>query len=999
MKRRLRTILTALTVCTSLLLGGVSVSADTDVEIIVNYQLGYESDQGSVYYSLDGGSTWLPANGPVFWDDVTVTSDRGIGIKVVASAGYVIPTWEDSELNGLDLNSGEYSDIRDQLEGMGYFITGNVDFTAPEFEEKDPDDPGQYRTNWSSTFNITVRGEDFGYYYDNPTDIYITMNGGVDPNAPEGENNQFIPFKIDNCTFDQDPPNTTEATMNNPVEYHYSYDNSGTVSFSVNYQTPYIFDKFEINGTDYSDRTPKTLEERLAGAIYRGETCVITGVPVMDHYDIVIEGHSEPYSGSFGWNYRGDDEGGSMNIAHGTLEFVKAEYNGITYTTPEAFDSAANYFGWDELHGEGQGDIPGGGIYAPMGTLLTLRLIPDPGYQLIGLNFNGMHIDVDNDNVYTFTFEVPAGSYHVNGEFVKTDNEARVSSGSVSNATIDIRGNDGNVNGTYRLDVNDANVSSAAQKKFEEAAEGRDATILSYMDLSLYNTIYKGGLTDESGNYLSWDTPVADLQEDSSITLGLNGDLSNAREVFVIHETHDGKYEIIDSFFDSSNNSVSFNTDSFSNYAVAVVENSNTNPPPAPPPGGDDNPTPGGGGDPQPPADITYKLTDGDFTFTFTDGPGNTFTFNAFELLGMTEAQRTALGISASEFRAGADAISAALDDQVLAFYMISLMHDDGEEVWGRENSVLSIKLPSSVLEYDNLQLYDITDFGDGVAPIKLEYKISNGVLTTEARDRRTFVLTGVDPNAEPEEDNIGDFVERLYDQILGRGSDEAGKADWIGRIVTGGGTGADIVRGFLYSPEFREAAATMSDTDFVSTLYRSIFGREPDSEGLQNWVNAIGAGQSRDFVIDSFIDSTEWANLCLTYGIPSGGKGVPNITREPNAKINDFVTRLYQYCLSRKPDPAGLADWSDQLANLKISGSQAAFGFFFSDEFQALNTTDGEYVELLYKTILGRPSDPDGFASWVKILADGASREEVYEGFARSDEFGIICADYGIIR
>ncbi|MBO7633782.1 MAG: hypothetical protein J6S72_05295, partial [Lachnospiraceae bacterium] len=72
MKRRLRTILTALTVCTSLLLGGVSVSADTNVDITVTYQLGYESDQGSVYYSLDGGSVWIPADGPFFWDDVTV---------------------------------------------------------------------------------------------------------------------------------------------------------------------------------------------------------------------------------------------------------------------------------------------------------------------------------------------------------------------------------------------------------------------------------------------------------------------------------------------------------------------------------------------------------------------------------------------------------------------------------------------------------------------------------------------------------------------------------------------------------------------------------------------------------------------------------------------------------------------------------------------------------------------------------------------------------------
>lgn len=39
------------------------------------------------------------------------------------------------------------------------------------------------------------------------------------------------------------------------------------------------------------------------------------------------------------------------------------------------------------------------------------------------------------------------------------------------------------------------------------------------------------------------------------------------------------------------------------------------------------------------------------------------------------------------------------------------------------------------------------------------------------------------------------------------------------------------------------------------------------------------------------------------------------------------------------------------------------------------------------------------GFNAWVNVLNNGASKQDVIEGFAQSPEFTRICASYGIIR
>ena len=254
-------------------------------------------------------------------------------------------------------------------------------------------------------------------------------------------------------------------------------------------------------------------------------------------------------------------------------------------------------------------------------------------------------------------------------------------------------------------------------------------------------------------------------------------------------------------------------------------------------------------------------------------------------------------------------------------------------------------------------------------------------------------------PMLEPEpEKGVDDFIERLYKEILGRPSDPEGRKYWENKVLSEGYTGADLARGFLYSDEFLNKE--MSEEDFLDVLYRVFFDRLPDPAGKADWLNRMhNLGWSKRDVIQGFIDSTEWANLWLEYGIPSGGTGVAKITVKPKKATIEFCKRLYHTGLERMADPIGLIDWSLQLANQKITGTEAARGIFFSQEFINKKLSDEEFLTRLYIALMDRQPDKAGFDNWLKLMKGGMSREDVFKGFANSKEFGAICVRYGIIR
>lgn len=126
------------------------------------------------------------------------------------------------------------------------------------------------------------------------------------------------------------------------------------------------------------------------------------------------------------------------------------------------------------------------------------------------------------------------------------------------------------------------------------------------------------------------------------------------------------------------------------------------------------------------------------------------------------------------------------------------------------------------------------------------------------------------------------------------------------------------------------------------------------------------------------------------------GGTNDQAINEEP---ITVFVNRLYAMCLGRQAEDKGLADWKDSLVTKRKSGAEVAYGFFFSKELYNKHLSDADFVELLYRVMMNRPSDAAGKADWLSRLAAGATREGVYKGFAESKEFGDICNSYGIVR
>ncbi len=114
--------------------------------------------------------------------------------------------------------------------------------------------------------------------------------------------------------------------------------------------------------------------------------------------------------------------------------------------------------------------------------------------------------------------------------------------------------------------------------------------------------------------------------------------------------------------------------------------------------------------------------------------------------------------------------------------------------------------------------------------------------------------------------EQVQSFVTRFYVQCLGRQPDTGGLNEWVGRLMNGSKTGADVAEGFVFSKEF--LAREHSDEEFVTILYRAFFNREPDTNGYNAWLERLAGGMTRKSVLDGFLKSKEFSKLCSDYGI-----------------------------------------------------------------------------------------------------------------------------------
>ena len=101
--------------------------------------------------------------------------------------------------------------------------------------------------------------------------------------------------------------------------------------------------------------------------------------------------------------------------------------------------------------------------------------------------------------------------------------------------------------------------------------------------------------------------------------------------------------------------------------------------------------------------------------------------------------------------------------------------------------------------------------------------------------------------------------VSRLYQAYFLRIPDTQGLSYWVNQKLAGVSL-AEISNTFSTADEFTNMYGPKTDEEFVQLVYQNVLGRQPDGSGLSYWVDdRLGQGDSRGTVMIGFSESTEY--------------------------------------------------------------------------------------------------------------------------------------------
>ena len=238
------------------------------------------------------------------------------------------------------------------------------------------------------------------------------------------------------------------------------------------------------------------------------------------------------------WAYD-DTYGEDGRIEHGTAEIIKINGQDVSQMT---FSNFAN----------NPGDKSGGHLAVKRDDVVTIKLIPDYGYQLSGASINGVELEALDNQVSTFTFTMPDTNVHFKGIFTQTSDEINTSATKVSSASFE-NGANAAPSGNLRLTVADSNEDTT-----NALAQVANAVSAEAVNLTLDQIVSKG-----NGN--SWETPVTQFSQPVKMKLKV-ADYDTAAGYEVVRE-HNGNLTKLTTSV-SEDGTLTFETNQFSTYFI-----------------------------------------------------------------------------------------------------------------------------------------------------------------------------------------------------------------------------------------------------------------------------------------------------------------------------------------------------------------------------------------------------------------------------------------------
>lgn len=438
------------------------------------------------------------------------------------------------------------------------------DFTHITIEAKSGDESGPERPDHPGErpeTHITIRSSDAAHRGS-------FLNSGVFLNERG--------FHLDEC---QEGAESCEFDF----EYNYDAENDGgkvTFEFGTVFLNKFV-NKIIINGeqfdisVDYSDELScltnfSGQEIKFTITVDKAASYDLT----YDIEDLDFEGEDVICVSNFLWTSNEEAKGSDEYIGHSHLELI-----GVSWTPLEGGDPIV-IEGEDlskplteEQKAKGMvleydpgGEDRAGSLVIPADAVATMKIVPEYGYQVTSFGINEQNV-ITGETISQFSFPVGRGNFHLGAEVTKVADVVESSTDKVTSGSIELGGAE-IADGTALLTVSDADIDEDQINNFKNAASGY--TVSTYLDINLGQIFYKG-----DGEY--WEgAEMKELIHDATVTLKLAEGV-DGNTVVIVHEKHNGTYEVIPTTYDEKTHTISFKTSSFSNYAIASANIANSN--------------------------------------------------------------------------------------------------------------------------------------------------------------------------------------------------------------------------------------------------------------------------------------------------------------------------------------------------------------------------------------------------------------------------------------
>ncbi len=242
------------------------------------------------------------------------------------------------------------------------------------------------------------------------------------------------------------------------------------------------------------------------------------------------------------------------------------------------------------------------------------------------------------------------------------------------------------------------------------------------------------------------------------------------------------------------------------------------------------------------------------------------------------------------------------------------------------------------------------------------------------------------------------DTILQAYISYYGRPADAAGMAFWAGRLESEGGNLNSIIQEFGNSAEYNSRFGGLDNATLVNNIFRQLFGRDADSEGLGFYVGELDAGNRtlESIALDVMFgaqnaDQTTVNNrvsLSQFYvdGLEKGG--FISFSAEQLSAFNALVTAsqssLDATCTSMGEDPIESEDITITVAVSSSSKFTTVQGVDSEESITIVETLDSNGQPEKIDEVVSRVSLNSTTASAAISLADNGQPVSIVQGDTR---------------